>query len=293
MHQFQKCIRPLEGIPAGLHSNWERRRQASERWHQAREHLGALATNLGVPGTTLGAPQITVELSGKNNIIFGNTAGAPGNHCYSLLFNDFENSCIQFVFSSMYLYRDLSTHGISGLPAGGAWRQFKMRLKMTIQWTLRYTLKPWSSKFGDTLGSHDRVNLKAVMEWVWRLTWRVWSSEFERCTWRLWSREFGDTLGGSDRARLDQYLEAVDGRCAMYWDSIHHFVNLQPCEYDNVILPLRSHGELADGGRSCREVCRNLKKHSGVNMSSWECRVDTQSCMDALLSVCCTQCMLY
>jgi len=68
MRQLQESIRPLEGIPAGLQSNWERRRQA---W----EHLGALVTNLRVPATSLRAPRITVEQSGKNNIFFGNAAG--------------------------------------------------------------------------------------------------------------------------------------------------------------------------------------------------------------------------
>ena len=42
-------------------SVWERRRQTWER---------------------LGAPRITVEHSGKNNIFFGNAAGAPGTHSY-------------------------------------------------------------------------------------------------------------------------------------------------------------------------------------------------------------------
>jgi len=50
--------------------------------------------------------------------LFGNAAGAPGNHSYYLSFNAFQNLCIQFVFSSMYLCY-LSTHGISGLPAHG------------------------------------------------------------------------------------------------------------------------------------------------------------------------------
>jgi hypothetical protein len=73
--------------------------------------------NLGAPATWLGAPRITVEQSGRNNIFFGNAAGVPGNYSY----------CIQFVFSSKYLciyvsmYLDSypSTHGISGLSAGG------------------------------------------------------------------------------------------------------------------------------------------------------------------------------
>jgi hypothetical protein len=81
MHQFQESIRLLEGIPAGLQSNWERRRQAMERRPQALEHLGAPVTNLGVP-------QITVEQSGKN-IFVGNASGAPGNPSYNLSFNDF------------------------------------------------------------------------------------------------------------------------------------------------------------------------------------------------------------
>jgi len=68
-------MRPLEGISAGLQSNWERQRQA---W----EYLGAPATNLGALATSLGAPRIKVEQSGKNNIFFGNAAGAPGNHSY-------------------------------------------------------------------------------------------------------------------------------------------------------------------------------------------------------------------
>ena len=51
--------------------------------------LGEPATTLGAPVTSLGAPRITVEQSGKNNIFFGNAGGAPGNHSYCLLFNNF------------------------------------------------------------------------------------------------------------------------------------------------------------------------------------------------------------
>jgi len=125
MRQFQESIRPLEGIPAGLQSNWEHRRQAWERRQQAWEHLGAPTTNLGAPATWLGAPRITVEQSGKNNIFFGNAAGAPGNHSY----------CIQFVFSSMYLCIYIATHlhtvYLNWLQA--VLEQFEVRLKMTIE----------------------------------------------------------------------------------------------------------------------------------------------------------------
>jgi len=73
--------------------------------------------NLGVLATSLGAARIAAEQS-ANDILFGNTAGAPGNHCYYLSFNNFYNSCIQFVFLSQYLYSYQSTHGIYGLAAG-------------------------------------------------------------------------------------------------------------------------------------------------------------------------------
>ena len=57
-------------------STWEHRRQAWKRRGQSWQHLGAPATRLGAPATGLGAPRITVEQSGKNNIFFGNAAGA-------------------------------------------------------------------------------------------------------------------------------------------------------------------------------------------------------------------------
>jgi len=63
---------------------------------------------------------------------FGNAPGAPGNHSYNLSFNDFQNLCIQCVFSSMYLCY-LTTHGISGLVARGDCQQIEVRLNMTIE----------------------------------------------------------------------------------------------------------------------------------------------------------------
>jgi len=66
---------------------WERRRHAWEQPGAPASSLGAPATSLGVlmtslraPATSLGAPRITVEQSGKNNIFFGNAAGAPGSY---------------------------------------------------------------------------------------------------------------------------------------------------------------------------------------------------------------------
>jgi len=145
------------------------------------------------------------------------------NHSYYLLFNDFQNLCIQFVFSSMHLYSYLSTQGISALAAHGDCQQCEVRLEMMIEWTQRYTLRPWSSEFrdalagrdgmnsemhweaviervGDALGDRDWVNsqmqLEAVIERVWR------------CDWRLRLSELRDALGGRDRASLEMHLEA-------------------------------------------------------------------------------------
>jgi len=49
-------------------------------------------------------------------------------------------------------------------------------------------------------------------------------------------------------------------------DSVTQLVYSQPWECDKVCLPMRSHGELADGGPSYREVGRNLKLRSAVNL---------------------------
>jgi len=110
-------------------------------------------TSLGAPATSRGAPRITVEQSGKNDIFYGNAAGAPGNHSYYLLFNDFQNSCIQFVFSSMYLYSYPSTHGMSGLAAGG--------VSEPIQ---------GAPENDDSVNSE--VHSEAVIELVWKWTWK-------------------------------------------------------------------------------------------------------------------------
>jgi len=147
---------------------------------------GAPTTSLGALTASLGAPWSTVELSEKKNIFLGNAAGAPGSHSYYLWFNDFQNSCIQFIFSSRYLWIYITTilHSISGLAAGSAWEQFEIRLKMTMKCSQRYTPRLWSSKFGDALGGHERANLEAVIERVWRYTLEAMIKRVWRCTWR-------------------------------------------------------------------------------------------------------------
>ena len=79
---FLPAFRVTESTDDKPGSTWQRQPQS---W----KHLAAPATNLGALATSLGAPRISVEQSRKNNIFFGNAAGAPGNHSYYLSFNDF------------------------------------------------------------------------------------------------------------------------------------------------------------------------------------------------------------
>ena len=64
--------------------------------------------DLGVPATSLGAPRITVEQSGRKNILFGNTAGECARKSYLLLivhqFLKFMYSVCILIYVSMCLY---------------------------------------------------------------------------------------------------------------------------------------------------------------------------------------------
>ena len=64
---------------------------------------------------------------------------------------------------------------------------WEMHLEAEIEWTQRYTPRPWSSEFGDALGGRDWVNSEMHLE---AITERVW-----RCTCRLVSSEIGGVLG--------------------------------------------------------------------------------------------------
>jgi hypothetical protein len=50
---------------------------------------------------------------------------------------------------SQYICSSPSTHGISGLDAGGVSEQYVARLTMTIELTQGYTLERLSSEYGD------------------------------------------------------------------------------------------------------------------------------------------------
>jgi len=219
-------------------SIWERWPQAWEHQWQAWEHPRAPGRCLGVPVTSLGACPITVEQSGKNIIFFGNAAGLPGNHSYYILFNNFWNSWIQFVFSLMYLRNHIGIHQymvyldslqvmlesnlrcawrcwlceLSNTLLGSDQVSLEMQLEAEIEWTQRCTWRPWLSEFGDALGGHTQVRFEDThggciavnlgMHYKAVIEW-VW-----RYSGRQWSTSYGDAPGGCNRAGLDVQLEA-------------------------------------------------------------------------------------
>jgi len=147
------------------------------------------------------------------------------NHSYYLSFNNFQNLCIQFVFSSLYLCIYIATylhtvyldwqHAVIVSNTRCAWRwrlrelrdtlggrdrvSWEMHFEAMIERVWRCTWRPRSSELRDALGGRERVNsemhLEAVIERVWR------------CTLRPRSSEFGDALGCHDRANLEAVIE--------------------------------------------------------------------------------------
>jgi len=184
MHQFQASIGPWEGILADLKSNCECQWQACwERRCPVWEHLQSQYSSVWKTTSCSGILQVRLEIIATTNC--------------SMFFTLTYSVCI-VVYVSMYLYSYPSTHGISGLAPGSAWEKLEVCLKMTIKWTQRYTMRRWSSKFGDALGGIGRVDseihFEAVIEREWRHHWRP----------RL--IELRDVLAGCDRASFEMQL---------------------------------------------------------------------------------------
>jgi len=243
---------------------------------------------------------------------FGNAAGAPGNHSYNLSFNDFQNLCIQFVFSSMYLciyiatYRHLRYPWISVHPpslinnvlGGRDWASWDMHLEAEIAWTQRCTWRPGSSELRDALGGCDCANWEAEIERVWRYTWWLWLSEF------------GDALGGCDWASVEMHLEAV-----MKWDWTSTwrgsmdgtpgaetlFISWLTRNRGNVtmwlylwalmeswLMAVDCVGRYAESWSCIQGSTRNHENEEKPNNLGW-----MLYSVYAVLGVCCTRCMLY
>ena len=125
---------------------------------------------------------LDASISGEYNTLKGIPAGFQSNwerwwqawECRRQAWEHLESqSCIQVVFSSMYLCIYIATHlhtlYLNWLH-GGAWEQFEMRLRMTIEWAQRYTPRLWSSDFGDALWDGNwaylAIHLEAVIKWT-------------------------------------------------------------------------------------------------------------------------------
>jgi len=131
-------------------------RSARENFGSTWEHPGAPSTTLGAPATVLGAPatslgahRITVQQSGKTSS-FGTL----------LVRLKIIATTYRLPRYSVCILIYVSTHGISGLAAGGAWEQCEVRRKMMIPWTQRYTPRLWSSEFRD--------DFDAATKCIWR-----------------------------------------------------------------------------------------------------------------------------
>jgi len=79
-------------------------------------------------------------------------------------------------YAFMYLYSYPSTHSISGLPRRGAWERIEVHLRMTVEWTQRYTTMSSSSEIVDGLWGREQVipekHLESLIDHFWRRTWR-------------------------------------------------------------------------------------------------------------------------
>ena len=128
-----------------------------------------------------------------------------------------------------------------------------MHCQIVIKWVWRCTWRPWSCELGGHNWATSEMHLEAVIEQVWRYTWMPWSSDF------------GDALAGYDRARLEEYLEAVEERCAGWWDFIHLLVNSQPWECDDVTLHLKLLWRPGWWRSICREARQKLRLSSLVS----------------------------
>jgi len=90
------------------------------------------------------------------------------NHSYYLSFNDFQNVCIQFVFSSMYQCIYIANmYSPSFCPP-----PLPLYLRSPAVAHKRYTLRLWSSELRDALAGRNRASLEMHLEAVIVRTWR-------------------------------------------------------------------------------------------------------------------------
>ena len=98
---------------------------------------------------------------------------------------------------------------------GCDWACLEMQLETKIEWTQRWSWRPWSREPRDALRECDRASLETHLEAMIMQTWRPWSSKTVvcnhlrleihlvaviervwRCNWMPWSSEYGQLLRG-------------------------------------------------------------------------------------------------
>jgi len=136
------------------------------------EHLGTPATSLEALATSLEAPETSMGASATSLGVLmtkcrqqlwehlkcqlsslGKTSLRMLQVVLEILATTYHSTVVKThvfrlyshlcILVSIYRYNYPSSHNISGLAAGGAWEQFDVHLKMTLEWTQRYTPRPW------------------------------------------------------------------------------------------------------------------------------------------------------
>jgi len=151
--------------------------------------------------------------------------------------------------------------------------RWEIQLGAAMEQLWRCTSRLWSSGFGDALGGFDQANLEMHLEAI--------IEQAQRHTWRLWSSEFGDALGGGDWARLEEYWEAVNLEAVVWKGGATGAL-------DSIHSSTRNCGNVVNWVQTwCAERWDTGWKRKTVDVGVM------QYAVYAVLSVCCTWCMLY
>jgi len=118
---------------------------------------------------------------------------------------------------------------------------------------------------------------------------RIW-----QCTWTPWSSEFGDALGGHDLTRSKEYLEAINLEAVVWAGGAIAaetlfivavvIVGMSSIGY-NLVCP--ETGREPEDSLSWDDV---VQGKAVISVCCTQCMLNSVS---AVLGVCCTQCMLY
>jgi len=136
-------------------STWERRRQTWERRRHVSEHVNSQLRSVGKTTSSFGMLLVRLEIIATTyrSMIFK-------THVFSL----YSHLCI-YVSIKLPIETRYNWTGCRR-----SLEQFRVCLKMMIEWTQRYTQRPSSSEFRDALGGDNRayleIHLEAMIKWT-------------------------------------------------------------------------------------------------------------------------------